>query len=96
MPGEGQNQNHDPQKPGAAPGQAGRFMREMALVMELPFVIVGAVVAGGLLGYFLDRWLHTAPVFLIVLGCVGTFAGIREVMRRLGFSTRSGKSSNGK
>ena len=51
--------------------------------MELPFVLVSAVVVGGLIGFFLDRWLHTKPVFLLILGGIGFFAGVRDVLRRL-------------
>ena len=56
---------------------------QAAIAMELPFVLVSAVVVGGLLGYLLDHWLHTKPVFLLVLGGIGFYAGIREVLRRL-------------
>ena len=51
--------------------------------MELPFVLVAAIVVGGGIGYFLDRWLHTWPALMIVLGGVGFFAGVRDVLRRL-------------
>ena len=57
---------------------------QAAIAMELPFVLVSAVVVGGLLGYFLDRWLHTKPVFLLILGGIGFFAGVRDILRRLG------------
>ncbi|HVO58475.1 MAG TPA: AtpZ/AtpI family protein [Dongiaceae bacterium] len=56
---------------------------QSALAMELPFTLVGAVVFGGLLGYFLDRWLHTAPWLMLVLGGLGFAGGVREVLRRL-------------
>ncbi len=59
---------------------------QAAVAMELPFVLVSAVVVGGLLGYFLDRWLHTKPVFLLVLGGIGFYAGVRDILRRLGGS----------
>lgn len=55
----------------------------VALAMELPFTLVGAIGIGVLLGYFLDRWFHTRAVFVIVLGAVGFIAGVREVIRRL-------------
>ena len=45
--------------------------------------MVSAIVVGGGFGYFLDRWLHTRPWFLIVLGGVGFYAGLRDVLRRL-------------
>ena len=62
--------------------QARSFSQQFAMAMELPFVIVGAVIVGGLLGYFLDRWLHTAPVFMLLIGGLGFFAGLRDVLSR--------------
>jgi ATP synthase protein I len=56
---------------------------QAAMAMELPFVLVAAVVVGGLLGFFLDRWLHTKPWLLILFGGVGFYAGVRDVLRRL-------------
>jgi F0F1-type ATP synthase assembly protein I len=49
----------------------------------LPFTIVGGVLLGGVLGYFLDHWLHTKMIFTFILGGVGFYAGLREVLRRL-------------
>ena len=43
---------------------------------------VAAVIVGGLMGYFLDRWLHTKMVFTLLLGGIGFFAGIRDILRR--------------
>ena len=57
--------------------------QQMAMAMELPFVLVSAIVVGGLMGYFLDRWLHTKPVLMLVFGALGFFAGVRDVLRRL-------------
>ncbi len=51
--------------------------------MELPFVLFGAIAIGGLLGYFLDRWLHTKVLFTLILGGLGFYAGVRDVLRRL-------------
>ena len=56
---------------------------QLAIAMELPFVLVAAVVVGGLIGYFLDRWLHTKPWLLILFGGIGFYAGVRDVLRRL-------------
>jgi F0F1-type ATP synthase assembly protein I len=55
----------------------------VALAMELPFTLVGAIVIGVALGYFLDRGIHTRPVFMVILGALGFIAGVREVIRRL-------------
>ena len=67
----------------AEPKRLKDFGNQSALAMELPFTIVGAVVFGGLLGFFLDRWLHTKPWLMFVFGALGFFAGVREVIRRL-------------
>jgi ATP synthase protein I len=60
-----------------------RVANDSATAMELPFTFAGAVLLGGGLGYLLDRWLHTKPVFMLLLGVLGFIAGIREVIRRL-------------
>jgi F0F1-type ATP synthase assembly protein I len=59
------------------------FSAQFGLAMELPFVLVGAVAIGGLLGYFLDHWLHTKVLFTLILGGLGLYAGVRDVLRRL-------------
>ena len=72
--------------------QAKDVSNQLTTAMELPFVIVSAVIVGGLFGYFLDRWLHTKPVFMLILGGVGFFAGVRDVLRRLSGGTDGNKS----
>ena len=63
--------------------KAKKYSSQAALAMELPFTIVGAVLLGGALGYFLDRWLHTKLIFTLVLGGLGFAGGLKEVLRRL-------------
>jgi F0F1-type ATP synthase assembly protein I len=63
--------------------KAKKYSSQAALAMELPFTIVGAVLLGGVLGYFLDHWLHTKVIFTLVLGAVGFAGGLKEVLRRL-------------
>jgi ATP synthase protein I len=53
------------------------------MALELPIVLVSAIVVGGLMGYFLDRWLHTKPWLLLVFGGIGFYAGVRDVLRRM-------------
>jgi F0F1-type ATP synthase assembly protein I len=36
---------------------------------------------GGVLGFFLDRWLHTKPLLLIVLGILGVIVGVRDAVK---------------
>lgn len=80
-------------KPDTAKERAQSAAAQVAVAMELPFTLVGAVVFAGLLGYFLDRWLHTQPWLMLVFGAFGFIAGVREVLRRLPAS--SGDSGDG-
>ena len=77
--------DNKPDKPSTqepAADKAKNFSNQFALAMELPFVLVAAVIVGGLMGYFLDRWLHTKMVFTLLLGGFGFFASIRDILRR--------------
>jgi ATP synthase protein I len=82
MPSDNKPENSHSPLPAVEKGKD--VSNQAAIAMELPFVLVSAVVVGGLLGFFLDRWLHTKPVFLLVLGGIGFAAGVRDVLRRLG------------
>ena len=59
------------------------------MALDLPFVLVGAVLIGAGLGYLADGWLGTSPVLMLVVGGLGFVSGIFEVLRRL-----TGKSKN--
>ncbi|PYU09419.1 MAG: hypothetical protein DMG37_23390 [Acidobacteria bacterium] len=54
-----------------------------ALALELPFTLVGPIAVAAAIGYFLDLRLHSKPWLTIILGAIGFFAGVREVLRRL-------------
>ena len=71
----------EPKSPEVA--KAKKYSSQAALAMELPFTIVGAVLLGGLLGFFLDHWLHTKLIFTLILGGLGFAGGLKEVLRRL-------------
>ena len=77
--------NDDKTTPGTSPDakQAKNFSQQFATAMELPFVMVGAIIVGGAIGYFLDFWLHTKPILMFLFGCLGFVAGVRDVLRRL-------------
>ncbi len=64
------------------PAKPNNFSTQSAMAMELPFVLVGAVLLGGVLGFFLDRWFHTKPYLMLVFGALGFFGGARDVIRR--------------
>jgi ATP synthase protein I len=79
MPAE----NNSPPAPPPSLKKAKAVSNGVALALELPFTLVGALAVAVTAGYYLDRWLHTKPVFILVLGALGFVAGVREVIRRL-------------
>jgi ATP synthase protein I len=81
MPSDSKPDKTDPALPPAE--KVKDVSNQAAMAMELPFVLVAAVVVGGLIGYFLDRWLHTKPWLLLLFGGIGFYAGVRDVLRRL-------------
>jgi ATP synthase protein I len=77
------NDSNKTDSPRPAAQKAKGLSAQFGLALELPFVFVAAVGLGGAIGYFLDHWLHTKVVFLLVFGGLGFFAGLREILRRL-------------
>ena len=67
------------------------FARQLANVMDLPFVLVGSVVVGAGLGYVLDNRFGTSPVLVLLLGLLGFAGGMLQVIRRLTVRRPTGK-----
>jgi F0F1-type ATP synthase assembly protein I len=69
-------------------GQDGKspvdWVRQIAVAFDLPFMLIGGVIGGGLAGYLLDRWLHTSPWLMMVFGLLGFFGGLVAVLQTLG------------
>lgn len=49
--------------------------------LQVGIELVSGVAVGALIGYFLDRWLGTMPLFFIVCFFVGAAAGFRNLIR---------------
>jgi ATP synthase protein I len=82
------------EKPGSGKRSASS-MQQMAMAMELPFVMVAWVVAAGGGGYLLDRWLHTAPFLMLLGGALGFAGGMRDLIKRLSPSGGKKDGSSG-
>ncbi len=41
--------------------------------------LVSGIAVGGIMGYFLDKWLETAPWGLFIMGAFGIIAGFKNV-----------------
>jgi ATP synthase protein I len=55
--------------------------KAFAVAWSLPFQLIVPPLVGGGIGYLLDRWLHTKPIFMLVLGILGFIIGLREVIK---------------
>jgi F0F1-type ATP synthase assembly protein I len=80
MPSDNNDNKDDKRAPTAEPAAVSR---QFAIALELPFILVGAIVVGGFFGYLLDGWLHTKPYLMLVFGLLGFFGGLRDMLRRL-------------
>jgi F0F1-type ATP synthase assembly protein I len=60
-----------------------RTVNQVAMALELPFIMIACIVIAGGAGYLIDRWLHTSPAFTLILGFLGFGAGIWDLIRRL-------------
>jgi F0F1-type ATP synthase assembly protein I len=64
----------------------GKLARQMGIAMEIPMAPLG----GGLLGYFIDEYLGTGPIFTVILALLGIGVGVINIVRLAReFSTRS-------
>ena len=67
---------------------------DLARGLRLSTELVAGVFVGAVLGWFLDRWLGTAPWGLIILLFLGFAAGVLNVVRATE-SMSKGKTPNG-
>jgi ATP synthase protein I len=53
----------------------------MGIAFRLSTELVAGVFVGGAMGYFLDAWLGTKPVFILIFFVLGVAAGVLNVFR---------------
>jgi ATP synthase protein I len=75
--------------------RASAVVNQLAMAMELPFIIIGGVLIGGGLGWLLDRWLHTSPALALIFGVLGFAAGIWDILKRLSRAEKKEQQGNG-
>jgi len=71
------------------------FVNQLALAMELPFILIGATVIGGGAGWLLDRRFHTSPALTLVFGAIGFAGGIWDILKRLSRAEKNQEKGNG-
>lgn len=66
-----------------SPGKQTNLWAQVGLYSSLGFILPAGAVAGVAAGWYLDRWLHTSPLFTIGVGFLGAAAGLIEILRIL-------------
>ncbi len=61
--------------------ELGRRSTALGKAFQLATELVAGVFVGGLLGWLLDRWFGTLPLFLLVFLLLGIAAGFLNVIR---------------
>jgi ATP synthase protein I len=73
-----------PTSPGA-PGLGGaQGLSPFGVAMRVGVEMVSALAVAVAIGWWLDRWLHTAPILLAVFVLLGGGAGVANVWRLVG------------
>ena len=53
------------------------------LVSQLGLTMVGSILLGLLIGFYLDKWLNTKPVFIIIFILLGVVGGGYQAYRQI-------------
>jgi len=68
----------------SSPKKPANIWAQVGLYTSLGFVLPAGAFAGSAIGWLLDRWLHSSPWLTVILGFLGSAAGLTEVLRILG------------
>ncbi len=68
----------------ASPVSDGREASALGMGLRVGVELVSALAVGVAIGWGLDRWLHTLPLFLVTFVVLGGVAGLLNVWRQVG------------
>jgi len=57
--------------------------RKLAELSSLGLMLPSSIIVGLVFGYFLDRWLGTAPWLLLIFTVLGVVSGLLSLFRAL-------------
>lgn len=60
-----------------------RNYRDWVLYGNIATLMGSSVIVGAVIGYYLDRWLHTGPWMSLIWTVIGVAAGFRALFRGL-------------
>jgi ATP synthase protein I len=53
----------------------------LGVAMKMGTEFVAAVFVASLIGFYIDKWLETTPIFILIFFIIGSVAGILNVVR---------------
>lgn len=53
----------------------------LGVAMKMGTELVAAVFVASLIGFYIDKWLETTPIFILIFFLIGSVAGILNVVR---------------
>lgn len=64
---------------GEEDNEKGKLYRQMGLLSTIGITLVAATFIGLGMGYYIDKWIGTKPIFTIIFTIFGIIAGFREM-----------------
>lgn len=58
-----------------------RSVSPLGVAMKMGTEFVAAVFVASLIGFYIDKWLETTPIFILIFFLIGSVAGILNVVR---------------
>jgi ATP synthase protein I len=77
-------QGMDAPPPGSAASSSGTQASALGMGLRVGVELVSALAVAVAIGWGLDHWLHTLPLFLVVFVMLGGAAGLLNVWRQVG------------
>ncbi|HIO93456.1 MAG TPA: AtpZ/AtpI family protein [Leucothrix mucor] len=56
-------------------------------------IFASMIISGLMLGYFVDQWLETTPIFMLIFGVLGFLGGMKRIHALLRYEN-TGKDDN--
>lgn len=60
-----------------------KIIRQSGPAMGASYTLIGAILLLGALGYFLDKWQDTSPIFLLIGLLLGIIVGFYEIAKTI-------------
>ena len=54
--------------------------KQISIAMRLSTELVVASIVGAILGWYIDKWLNTKPIFLIIFLLLGVVSGVKTAI----------------